>query len=123
MSFSTAPVVGMPDNTSWPQVFQHHTESSLFVSAFVMSNGGKARTYGHAFIERLEKLQYNNVAELSSLLQHIYMEFEKHMQSFSAGYFEHDGRVVVWSVKQGVAFLQRGEKFGKVLQSDEWKVI
>ena len=122
MSFSTAPVVGMPDNTSWPQVFQHHTESTLFVSAFVMSNGGKARTYGHAFIEQLEKLQYDNVAELSSLLQQAYMEFEKHIQSFSGGYFEDSGRVVVWSVKQGVVFLQREDKFGKVLQSDIWKV-
>lgn len=123
MTFSSAPVVGAPDSQYWPQVFQYSPEESrVFIVAFCVQDGENTREKGRVFIEKLQKLPYSRIEDLSTALQRVCMEFHNNLESFSAAYIDHE-LLYLWSMGNGKVHLQRGQKYGCVVDSKEFRVI
>ncbi|MBI5151552.1 MAG: hypothetical protein HZA34_03170 [Candidatus Pacebacteria bacterium] len=123
MTFSSAPVVGAPDSQYWPQVFQYSPEESrVFIVAFCVQDGENTREKGRVFIEKLQKLSYSRIEDLSTALQRTCTEFHNYLESFTAAYIDHE-LLYLWSMGNGKVHLQRGQKYGCVVDSQEFRVI
>jgi hypothetical protein len=123
MSLSSAPVVGVPDPTHWPQVFSRGSIEfgSVFV-VFTIRDSAGTRAQGKAFLEHASELAYDDPALFSEKLKALCEDDKWTVDSLAAAIFR-DGKAYVWSWRGGRVVLKRGIKQGVVVDDPQWKVV
>lgn len=123
MSLSSAPVVGVPDPSHWPQVFSRGSIEfgSVFV-VFTIRDSAGTRAQGKAFLERASELAYDDPAQFSEKLRILCEEDKWTVDSLAAAILR-DGKAYVWSWCGGRVVLRRGIKQGVVVDDPQWKVV
>jgi len=123
MSLSSAPVVGVPDPTHWPQVFSRGSiEFGTVFVVFTIRDGAGTRAQGKAFLEHASELAYDDPAQFSEKLKALCENDKWTVDSLAAAIFR-DGKAYVWSWRGGRVVLQRESRQGIVVDDQHWKVV
>lgn len=93
-----------------------------FVACFCMKDSKEVRERGKQFVEQIEQLPLSSSEEVSTALAELVKTYGDHLHSFSSGYFS-NGRVLLWVAGNGAVVLKRGEKSGKVVQSEKLRIV
>jgi hypothetical protein len=115
-AISTTPVVGLPQQGGWSQVFQPDHAPALFVFAVSGDNAGNV---GRDLVDILEEVEPQNAAELHQVVELMVREAtNKDCQLSVASLLLKDQRASVAAI-QGTVVLKRAEKVGKLLAAGD----